>query len=70
MTMTTTTPSARALNLPNHRPFRVQLHGVSVMAFLLAVLEACALMVLQQPVLPAKVAVAEGAVADDALGGV
>ena len=40
------------------------------MALLLAVLEPLTLVVLEQPVLPAEMPVAEAAIADDALGGV
>lgn len=48
-------------------PLGLQLGSVARMGLLLAVFQAAALVILQQTVLPAEVAVAKGAVADDAL---
>lgn len=63
-----TTHAAHALYaLDRHRPLFLETLRIPLVALLLAVLEAGALMVLQQAVLPAKVTGAEAAVADDAL---
>lgn len=56
--------------LDRHGPLAIQLGRIPLVALLLAVLEPLALVVLEQAVLPAEVARAEAAVADDALGGV
>lgn len=53
--------------LDSHGALAVQLVRIPLVALLLAVLEALALMVLQQPVLAAEMPVAEPAVAHDAL---
>lgn len=57
----------RLHSLDRHRPLAIQLARVPLMALLLAILQALALVVLEQPVLAAKVPAAEPAVADDAL---
>ena len=56
------------LNLANHGPLRNQFHGVPVVRLLLAVFQSRTLVVLQQPVHAAKVAVAKRTVTHDALG--
>ena len=56
--------------LDGNSALTVQLVGISLVALLLAVFQTLALVVFQQPVLPAKVAGAEAAVTDNALGGV
>jgi hypothetical protein len=50
-------------------PFGFELRSVALVRLLLAVFQARALVVFEQTVLAAKVAVAEAAVSDDALGG-
>lgn len=60
--------SQRILNtLHNHGSFAVQLIRVSFVAFLFTVLQPAAFVVFQHAMLAAVVAVAETAVADDAL---
>lgn len=46
---------------------RVELVGVGIVAFLLAILEPSAFVILQEPMLPAKMPAAEAAVANDPL---
>jgi hypothetical protein len=58
------------LDLSNNRPLRIQLHCIPVVRLLLAVFETSALVVLQQPVHPAEMTIAESAVADNTLGGI
>lgn len=56
--------------LDSNCPLAVQLHGVPLVAFLLTILQALTLVVLQHAVLTAVVAAAEAAVTYDALCGV
>lgn len=53
--------------LDGHGSLAVELAGVALVALLLTVLKTLALVVFQQAMLAAKVAIAEAAVADDAL---
>lgn len=58
--------SLDALN--DHGSLAVQLVGVALMTLLLAVLQSTTLVIFQHAMLPAELALAEGAVADNALG--
>jgi hypothetical protein len=63
-----TAPQSHPLHaLDGHRPLTIQPLRIPLMALLFAVLQALALMILKQAMLPAEMARAEPAVADDAL---
>jgi hypothetical protein len=63
-------PLPHLLNPLNHRrPFTIQLVRIPLIAFFPAVFQATALVIFQHSMLPAEVAGAETAVADDSLGG-
>lgn len=53
--------------LDDHGSLAVQLIGVALMTLLLAVLQSTAFVIFQHAMLPAELALAEGAIADDAL---